>query len=190
MRMKKFVALFVLVTAPACSRSPSAQTSAAVTATSGVQVSAVVASTSFNNGSSLQLAFTATGVGAPAHVTVVSVALLDGASRAELQTLSVGAPGVWTVVTAKAAPGALRYETAEPQDNAPQRAAKRSPTAYKPWDGILAPGTTVNVSYPLSSGDMPPVSSKEYRYRAIIDVDGKKVTIETQPFTRTGDVVT
>jgi hypothetical protein len=185
MRMTKFPALFLLVTTFACSRAPSAQTSAAVTATSGVQVSAVVASTSFNNGSSLQLAFTATGVGAPAHVTVERVALLDGTSRAERQTLSVGAPGLWTVVQASAAPGALRYETA---DQAP--AAKRSATAYKPWDGIIAPGTTINASYPLSSGDMPPVSSKEYRYRAIIDVDGKKVTIETQPFTRTGDVVT
>jgi hypothetical protein len=193
--MKKFVACFLIAAASACSRSPNTQTSTSTTAPSGVQVSAVVASTSFNNNASLQLAFTAATTtqrtSAPAHITVERVTLLDGSSRAELQTLSIGAPNIWNVSPALAAPGALRYETAE--DNAPQASAdakRAAPMAYKPWDGMIAPGTTVKASYPLSSGDMPPVSSKEYRYRAVIDVDGKKITIETQPFTRTGDVVT
>jgi hypothetical protein len=53
--------------------------------------------------------------------------------------------------------------------------------AYKPRDGMISPGTTVKTSYPVSIGDIPPVKSKENGYRAIFDIDGKKITIEPGP---------
>jgi hypothetical protein len=189
--MKTLLALFLVLVA--CDRSAAGSANNPAVTPSGLSVSVAVASTSFNNFVSIQLAFTASGTGSPALVTLERVALLDAASGAELQVLSPGAPNAWNETPASGAAARMqqapRDEMPSPGASAAQQAKMAAP-AYVPWDRKIAPNKTVKVSYPLATATMPPEGSKQYRFRATIDVDGKKITVESESFVRTGDGVT
>jgi hypothetical protein len=104
--------------------------------------------------------------------------LLDGASRAEVQSFAPGVASVWNVTGTS------------PVANEAEPKQKRDRESYVPWDGMIKPGTTVKVSFALSSATAHPEGTKPYIFRATLDVDGKKVIVESPQFTRSGDIKT
>jgi hypothetical protein len=188
--MKTLFALFLALAA--CNRSSAGNANNPAVTPSGLRVAVAVASTSFNNMMGIQLAFTASGTGSPALVTLERVVLLDASSGAELQVLTAAAPIAWNEAPARGAAARVKAQDEMPKPFSGSSAAGKmaAPEAYVPWDRKIAPNTTVKVSYPLSTSNMPPEGAKQYRFRAVIDVDGKKISIESEPFVRTGDVVT
>jgi len=116
--------------------------------------------------SSVQIAFTAGKTGTTAHVSVLSGAIVDASTGAELQSLTASTPLVW------------------------------NGTKYQPWDETIAASSELKASYTLSppawsTFDRDGSYERQYKVRIVVRLDGgAPVTLESQAVTRDPPVAT
>jgi hypothetical protein len=109
--------------------------------------------------SRVQLTFTSEPQGSATPIAVTSAVIIDVASGAVLQAISAYTPLAW--------------------DGA----------AYRPWDEIVPPAAAVKASYTLappswSSFDTSYSTSRAYRVRLVLRIDGRDVTVESSDLHR------
>jgi hypothetical protein len=104
--------------------------------------------------SRLQLTFTSEPQGRVTPIAVLSAAIVDAATGADLQAISAYTPLAWDGV------------------------------AYRPWDETVPPAAEVKASYTLappswSSIDPGYQMSRPYKVRLVVRIDGRDLTLES-----------